>query len=410
MLRKKGLTLCDVFARYKYWVYDKENKDLNKYRLRIRFNMFPFHYVNTEFGFGFDLHAHSQVVVLPPFQRQGYGSKLLNALFTFARQDRSILDVSVEDPSEDFQALRDVTDAKTLNDADCLHKLALPNPPISEMVHRFKICKQQMKRLATIAKFIAIKECDPLTDPEKKVRETHHSCAIEWRCSQRKRGRKSEGRGERGGKGEGSRRGGREKERRGCMLMGSAGLCNSGAQALGQVNSLQAVQMSGQRQNLYPDGWRREGCEFSNDVEEAASDCKENDPSQLKKRKLQEEIPDTSFVDPVSCLFLHSCFRRNLGSFLSLSHQQVENISKSDVQEALEMSAHKIWSNGGRYPPLFRPPAFPAVFSISVNYFVPDPWCPGLVGGRPLSEEEAAEANVCILVQTARYCSQEDLN
>jgi hypothetical protein len=45
----------------------------------------------------------SQVVVLPPFQRKGYGGKMLRAVYKHARSDDRILDVSVEDPSPDFQ-------------------------------------------------------------------------------------------------------------------------------------------------------------------------------------------------------------------------------------------------------------------------------------------------------------------
>jgi GNAT superfamily N-acetyltransferase len=45
----------------------------------------------------------SQVVVLPPFQRKGYGGKMLRAVYKHAQSDNRILDVSVEDPSPDFQ-------------------------------------------------------------------------------------------------------------------------------------------------------------------------------------------------------------------------------------------------------------------------------------------------------------------
>ncbi|EKX54736.1 hypothetical protein GUITHDRAFT_99389 [Guillardia theta CCMP2712] len=224
---KNGSTkfiLIGFLTAYKYWVYDRETQKLDKYRMRI-----------------------SQVVVLPPFHRQGYGSKLLNAFYSFARNDDSILDVSVEDPSEDFQALRDVTDAKTLKEADCLHKLALPNPPIHEMVRRFKICKQQMKRLATIAKFVEIKECDPLTDPEKKDTDSL-KLRLKVKSSLYKQ----------------------------CKCL-----------AKGKI--------------------------FIIEPEE-----EEEDEDELHRMKAQ-----TKFC------------------------QIVESISKSDVQEALELSSHKIWSNGG---------------------------------------------------------------
>ena len=44
-----------------------------------------------------------------------------------------------------------------------------------------------MKRLATIAKFVEIKECDPSTDPEKKVQSLDQQMREEKRKRKRKR-------------------------------------------------------------------------------------------------------------------------------------------------------------------------------------------------------------------------------
>jgi histone acetyltransferase 1 len=53
----------------------------------------------------------SQFIILPPFQKQGHGSKLLNSIYNYAKQINSI-DVCVEDASEEFQMLRDKVDLK----------------------------------------------------------------------------------------------------------------------------------------------------------------------------------------------------------------------------------------------------------------------------------------------------------
>jgi histone acetyltransferase 1 len=55
----------------------------------------------------------SQIVVAPPFQRQGLGSALLSATRALATK-RSFVDVTVEDPTPQLQRLRDVGDVRAL--------------------------------------------------------------------------------------------------------------------------------------------------------------------------------------------------------------------------------------------------------------------------------------------------------
>jgi len=57
----------------------------------------------------------SQFLILPPYQHKGHGVKLLNSIYKIC-QTQSCLEVSVEDPSEDFQKLRDLTDLKRFSE------------------------------------------------------------------------------------------------------------------------------------------------------------------------------------------------------------------------------------------------------------------------------------------------------
>ncbi|KAJ8874270.1 hypothetical protein PR048_025113 [Dryococelus australis] len=60
----------------------------------------------------------SQMLVLPPFQNQGLGTELLRTMYQHYIAERSVLDITVEDPSERFQRLRDFVDVancSTLN-------------------------------------------------------------------------------------------------------------------------------------------------------------------------------------------------------------------------------------------------------------------------------------------------------
>ncbi|KDO30017.1 hypothetical protein SPRG_05206 [Saprolegnia parasitica CBS 223.65] len=54
-----------------------------------------------------------QVLVLPPYQRQGHGERLVAHIMAEARASDSIHEITVEDPVPGFARLRDVVDIKT---------------------------------------------------------------------------------------------------------------------------------------------------------------------------------------------------------------------------------------------------------------------------------------------------------
>ncbi|KAL7627169.1 histone acetyltransferase 1 [Parahypoxylon ruwenzoriense] len=56
----------------------------------------------------------SQFVILPPFQGKGIGSLLYSTIFELATNTASAKEVTVEDPNEDFDMLRDLCDLKYL--------------------------------------------------------------------------------------------------------------------------------------------------------------------------------------------------------------------------------------------------------------------------------------------------------
>lgn len=59
----------------------------------------------------------SQVVVLPPFQSSGHGSELFRVVYNRVMADKTIFELTVEDPSEEFDRLRDAHDWKILEPA-----------------------------------------------------------------------------------------------------------------------------------------------------------------------------------------------------------------------------------------------------------------------------------------------------
>lgn len=56
----------------------------------------------------------SQFVILPPFQGKGIGAMLYNTIFELQSKDVSTKEITVEDPNEAFDLLRDISDLKYL--------------------------------------------------------------------------------------------------------------------------------------------------------------------------------------------------------------------------------------------------------------------------------------------------------
>lgn len=71
---------------YEYYAYGRET---NKKRPRI-----------------------AQMLVLPPFQRAGLGARLLDTVYSEYQRDNQVVDITVEDPSDNFVRLRDFVDTR----------------------------------------------------------------------------------------------------------------------------------------------------------------------------------------------------------------------------------------------------------------------------------------------------------
>lgn len=106
----------------------------------------------------------SQFLILPPYQHRGHGSLFYEALFTHFLNDEMVKEVTVEDPNESFDDLRDFTDLARLRrhrefaklkiniyvmlDSDLLPTAQLlPLDKLERMRLRFKIAERQFIRL-----------------------------------------------------------------------------------------------------------------------------------------------------------------------------------------------------------------------------------------------------------------------
>lgn len=98
----------------------------------------------------------SQVLILPPYQRHGHCAELIKAIYHEYVSRKNVLDMTAEDPSEDFQRVRDFVDAsncKTLPqfNSPLIHTSSIKSQ-CQAAVKKFKINKRQARRVADILK------------------------------------------------------------------------------------------------------------------------------------------------------------------------------------------------------------------------------------------------------------------
>ena len=96
----------------------------------------------------------SQVLVMPPFQRFGLGAHLLDSIYSYYIPLPRVVDITVEDPSEEFQRLRDFVDVKNCRTLANFQPERLEQGFTDEMFteakEKFKINKKQARRVYEI--------------------------------------------------------------------------------------------------------------------------------------------------------------------------------------------------------------------------------------------------------------------
>lgn len=103
----------------------------------------------------------SQFLILPPFQRKGIGSALLNSIYEHFRAQEKVCDITVEDASEDFQRLRNTTDSRLLKDLPSFSfdnlKKGFSTEMAQEAKSKFKINPKQSRIIYEILRLGATK-------------------------------------------------------------------------------------------------------------------------------------------------------------------------------------------------------------------------------------------------------------
>jgi len=112
----------------------------------------------------------SQMLILPPFQRKGLGAKLLDTVCKSFWNRNKVVDITVEDPSDDMIRLRDYVDTinalKLLDCFSCFEKVreGFNKAMVTEAREKMKLGKKQTRRVYEIIRLYWTKKAGPLND------------------------------------------------------------------------------------------------------------------------------------------------------------------------------------------------------------------------------------------------------
>lgn len=76
----------------------------------------------------------SQMMILPPFQKLGIGAKFIETIYQYFIGDSKVIDITVEDPSDEFQRIRNYVDAKLCKDLPAFSPTVIKNGFTKDMV------------------------------------------------------------------------------------------------------------------------------------------------------------------------------------------------------------------------------------------------------------------------------------
>lgn len=106
----------------------------------------------------------SQVLILPPYRRNGIGTALLDSIYNFYRKNKSTLDITVEDPDEEFIVMRDFLDCRNCIKLDSFQpeklKQGWNKSMAKECQDKLKLCQRQARKVYEILKLRSIDSSD----------------------------------------------------------------------------------------------------------------------------------------------------------------------------------------------------------------------------------------------------------
>ncbi|XP_043242983.1 histone acetyltransferase type B catalytic subunit-like isoform X1 [Amphibalanus amphitrite] len=100
----------------------------------------------------------SQMLVLPPFQKMGLGAEMLDAVYRHYIPDTRVIDITVEDPSDNFTRLRDFVDCRNCAKLAAFQPKKLMQGFVPEMAEEAKKClKLNSKQVRRVYEILRLK-------------------------------------------------------------------------------------------------------------------------------------------------------------------------------------------------------------------------------------------------------------
>lgn len=96
----------------------------------------------------------SQMILLPPYRRNGLGTTLLQSIYDYYLKQPATLDITAEDPDEEFIAMRDFLDCKNCLKLDSYQpdklKEGWSEEKAKEAQEKLKLCQRQARKVYEI--------------------------------------------------------------------------------------------------------------------------------------------------------------------------------------------------------------------------------------------------------------------
>lgn len=129
-------------------------------------SLYPFYYFPDQVRL-----RTAQFLVLPPYQQGGVGSRLYESIFEWAIKRPDVAELTVEDPSEAFQELRDKCDLRRAIREKALDGIA---PPIdadwaAKTQRRLKLADRQFSRVLEMSVLRSIQAKKVIDDKEMRA-------------------------------------------------------------------------------------------------------------------------------------------------------------------------------------------------------------------------------------------------
>lgn len=133
----------------------------------------------------------SQMLVLPPYQRLGIGSKFLSVVYGQFASDERVRDITVEDPSDEFRRIRNVVDVRLCRELAAFAperlRAGFDATMLADAKQRLKINAKQCRVIYEILRLAQTDVADETAyrayrlEIKKRLNQTYHRQKMEVR-------------------------------------------------------------------------------------------------------------------------------------------------------------------------------------------------------------------------------------